>query len=98
LRARTLSHTHTRSGTEASDFDPPAPVASLARVAFVTSIACGSHSTAVTDDVGDVYVWGRLLAAGACVLACSRARVVCVLKRVRHVHRHDCASVHTSTT
>ena len=51
-------------GTNAAPFAGPAVVTDLSNACFVTALACGTHSTAVCDDVGDVYVWGRLLAPG----------------------------------
>lgn len=51
-------------GTEQAEKGPPTAVSPLAKTAFLTALACGSHSTAVVDDIGDVHVWGRLLAEG----------------------------------
>jgi tetratricopeptide (TPR) repeat protein len=71
-------NSHGQLGTERSDFDTPHMVVPLARTAFLTSVACGTHMTAVTDDMGDVYVWGRLMAAGMIDHQTTPRRLECV--------------------
>jgi hypothetical protein len=71
-------NSHGQLGTERNDFDFPHMVVPLARTAFLTSVACGTHMTAVTDDMGDVYVWGRLMAAGMIDHQPTPRRLECV--------------------